>query len=262
MTCPVCSAPLTGSYCSACGTSAERPLCPSCGGTAAAGDTLCEHCGTTLVSTPAPRVHRSRGPGVMGWVVSAFLAVALVLSLALPRLGPANPVQEASSNALQGNVLAGGPGSAANVDLSSMTPREAADRLFLRVMRAAAANDVVELQSFGPMALGAYDLLEDLDSQATFRVALLQRIGGLEEESYATLNQGLSADPTHLLLLGSAAEVAISLGDESAARQYAQRFVESFELESDRDRPEYRENRPVLDNLQQRAEELLATDPT
>ena len=186
--------------------------------------------------------------------------VALVLAMALPRIQSPESLNAAAAQITQRGVLTGGPGSAANVDLSSMTPREAADRLFLRVMRAAAANDDVELQSFLPMALGAYTLVEGLDSQGRFRVALLQRIGGLEQEAFATLRAGLSEDPGHLLLLGSALEIAVSLGQESEARQFATRLVVDFDVERSRGLPEYEENQAVLENLRRRAEELLALD--
>ncbi len=150
-----------------------------------------------------------------------------------------------------------GLGSAANVDLSSMTPREAADRLFLRVMRGAAAGDVAELQAFLPMALDAYELVDSLDSQGVFRVALLQRIAGMESEALTTLRAGLAEDPQHLLLLGHAAEIALSLGDSQAAREYAERFLDNLDEERERPLPEYQQNQAVIDNLAERSGVVL-----
>ena len=262
MECLICGEPVTGRFCTSCGASAPVATCPICGKAGTAGTSVCPDCDSLLVVSSGRTTTPATGPTThtMGWWVSGALLMVLVLITALPRISGSAAADTVPPQAAQPGVLTGGPGSAANVDLSTMTPREAADRLFLRVMRAAAANDNTELQNFLPMAIGAYGLVDALDSQGTFRVALLQRIGGQEQAAMTTLADGLSADPSHLLLLGSALEVAVSLGQERQAKQFANRLVENYETESVRERPEYVENQGVLENLKRRADELLASD--
>lgn len=263
MDCPTCGESLSGPFCRSCGAPAPVVTCPSCGQSGELTNEVCSECATPLVVSTAVQSTRepvARRTGVAGWAVSGALLVALALAMALPQIQSPSSLNAAAAQLTQRGGPNDGPGSAANVDLSTMTPREAADRLFLRVMRAAASNDDVELQSFLPMALGAYALVDGLDSQGSFRVALLQRIGGLEREAFATLTAGLSENPSHLLLLGSAMEVAVSLGEEQDARQYATRLVDDFDAERDRALPEYEENVAVLENLKLRADELLTSD--
>ena len=68
----------------------------------------------------------------------------------------------------------------AGVDLSSMTPREAADRLFNRVMTAVAADDSTEVVSFLPMAIRSLELAEPLDTLS--RQIHAGQTGTLDEE--------------------------------------------------------------------------------
>jgi hypothetical protein len=64
------------------------------------------------------------------------------------------------------------------IDLSSMTPREAADRLFNRVVGAAEAGDSLQAQSFVPMAIASYERIPTLDNDGYYHLSVLQRIAG------------------------------------------------------------------------------------
>ena len=59
-----------------------------------------------------------------------------------------------------------------------MSPRQAADRLFNRVMAASENGDTAEALQFAPMALQAYDNLGTLDNDARYHVALLHLTAG------------------------------------------------------------------------------------
>jgi hypothetical protein len=97
-------------------------------------------------------------------MAGAFV-VGITLMVAYPVYGPDRVTPPPAAAASAG---------ASAVDLSSMTPRQAADRLFNRVMQAASSNDEAEVLRFLPMAIGAHDLVEDLDVDGKFHLVLLR----------------------------------------------------------------------------------------
>ena len=150
------------------------------------------------------------------------------------------------------------PGAAPGVDLSAMTPREAADRLFNRVMAAMGAGDQGEIDTFLPMAIDAYHLVPSLDADGHFHLSLLQQAAGDHLAALETAQRVLADDPDHLLALYAAAEAAEGLGDRERAREYFQHVLDVFDQEADRDRPEYREHASFLPAIREAAEEYVA----
>ena len=131
-----------------------------------------------------------------------------------------------------------------------MTPREAADRLFNRVMGALAQRDTMEVINFLPMAIDAYEIARPLDLDGLFHLSLLQRAGMRYEEALATAQEALDEDPDHLLNLSAAAEAARELGLDDLAAQYFSHVLEVWEDERARtDRPEYDEHAPLLPSI-------------
>ena len=139
-----------------------------------------------------------------------------------------------------------------------MTPREAADRLFNRVMSAAAQEDPAEANSFLPMARDAYELARPLDEDGLFHLSLLQRAGGDFQASLDTALEGLRQNPNHLLNLSSAAEASLQLGDVGGGREYYQRLLDSWDGELASGRSEYDEHAPLLPLIREDAEAFLA----
>ncbi len=149
------------------------------------------------------------------------------------------------------------PGPAPNVDLSTMTPREAADRLFNRVMTALGEGDRSEVEMFLPMAVGAYQLVPDLDADGHFHLSLLQQAGGNHREALQTAERVLSTHPDHLLALYAAGEAARELGEMDRAGDHYRRVLEVFETESARDLPEYEEHSGLLPAIRETAEAFV-----
>lgn len=149
------------------------------------------------------------------------------------------------------------PGPAPNVDLSTMTPREAADRLFNRVMTALGEGDRSEVEMFLPMAVDAYQLVPDLDADGHFHLSLLQQAGGNHREALQTAERVLSTHPDHLLALYAAGEAARELGEMDRAGDHYRRVLEVFETESARDLPEYEEHSGLLPAIRETAEAFL-----
>lgn len=130
-----------------------------------------------------------------------------------------------------------GPTSA--VDLESMTPREAADRLFIRVMTAVESGDQAQAELFLPMAIASYDRIAALTLDDRFHLSLLHALGGDGALALEVAEAGLAVRPTHLLCLAAAAEAALLLGDDARARAHYQTLVDVYEEESKADLVEY-----------------------
>jgi len=154
--------------------------------------------------------------------------VVLILVLAKPLLQGGGGPQPAITPA--GAAAPAGVGTSA-VDLASMTPREAADRLFNRVMSAVEGGDSVEVTNFLPMAVASYNRAQPLDADGVFHLALLQITGLQFEASRAVADAALAQNPGHLLLLSVAAEAAKQLGDEEGAAAYYQAMVDGWDAQ-------------------------------
>lgn len=266
-TCPRCGAEVSGgNFCSQCGASLETGSCPSCGADAPPGDRFCTQCGASL-STGATGAAAAAGSGKgdrddggLGWWVAGFLLVALILFLVVPILQPDRGQQDGAPSAgptAGGEPGGSGVGPAPNVDLSSMTPREAADRLFDRVMRAAEQGDSTEARNFLPMAIGAYERARPLDADGLFHLSILQQTGLDFEVALETARQGLQENPDHLLLLSAAAGAAQELGDTATARRHYSHMLEVWEAERASGREEYQIHSTLLPRIREDAETFL-----
>ncbi|MDH3224634.1 MAG: hypothetical protein OEO23_13030 [Gemmatimonadota bacterium] len=167
---------------------------------------------------------------VGGLSTPLLLAVALVTTGLAVTLLP----KGASTSALRGRVTPG-PGDASAVDLGSMTPDEAADRLFRRVSGALVSQQMNEVRQFLPMALGAYGRIEGLSPRQSFQLSFLQRAAEQFVDALATAEEGLERFPEDPLLLGMASESALSLGDTAMAFTYARRLLDGLERGDVRD---------------------------
>src|SRR5690349_21485393 len=115
--------------------------CPVCGAILPAGAKFCGECGTSLRGAAGPSAARHTTNPVLPWFLAgcAVMAVhAAVIIVAVKGRTSAAPVPVESSAA----PFAGATGSASGApDISNMTPREAADRLYNRIARASEAGD-------------------------------------------------------------------------------------------------------------------------
>ena len=264
MHCTQCGAEGRGRFCASCGASVKPVSCHGCGTKVAAGNRFCTSCGTP-VGAPGARSARTgatdaagggslqkRGGGAGWWIAGGFVAVVLVA------VGIGVLLDSEEDTPAPGSSRASGSVGGAPPDLSSMTPREAADRLFNRVMAAAAREDAAEANSFLPMAINAYGLAQPLDNDGLFHLALLQRAAGEHEESLAAALEGLQANPDHLLNLSAAAEASLQLGEVDAGREHYQRLLDSWEGEMAAGREEYEEHGPLLPLIREDAEAFLS----
>ncbi len=251
MKCPSCgTVDESGRFCSSCGVALGTTECASCGHQPPAGARFCNQCGNSMSGSPT----RTGGSGnQVAWWMAGTLLLGLILVIAYPVYGPARP-------AAPPPVAVGPVAGPAGVDLSSMTPREAADRLFNRVMTAVSSNDSTEASTFLPMAIAAFELAEPLDTDGKFHVVLLRLTGEFNEEALAGAEEILSEQPNHLLGLAMAGDASLALGDSTSARGYYQRWLDSYESETTKDLLEYRDHAPMFPEMQATAEALGRND--
>jgi tetratricopeptide (TPR) repeat protein len=146
--------------------------------------------------------------------------VLLILVVAWPILRPQDVAPVAP--------VATGP---AAIDLNSMTPIEAADRLYARVMAAAEVGDSATVVTFMPMAIQSYERAAPLNEDGLFHLSSLQRTAGDFTTAIATAEEGLDRNPNHLLLLYAAGEAAALEGMAGEARDYYQRLLDAYDAE-------------------------------
>jgi tetratricopeptide (TPR) repeat protein len=185
----------------------------------------------------------------MGWWAAGGLLVVLILVVAWPILQP-------EAVAPVGVPATGAAGPAA-VDLNSMTPREAADRLFQRVMQAASVGDSAQAAQFLPMAIQAYEGARPLDLHGLFDLSTLQRTAGDFAGARATADEGLAQDADHLLLLYAAAQAAQDAGETDAARGYYEHLLEVYDAESASDNIDYQAHSTMLPTARTDAQAFL-----
>jgi hypothetical protein len=255
MQCMQCGTAAEGRFCPSCGASLKALPCPGCGEEIPAGTRFCTACGSRMSARTAPRREQpgvshpaAAAGGQVGWWISGALLVVLLGIGAFLVLGD-------SENGA-GPAPALGP--ASNVDLSSMTPREAADNLFFRVMGAVERGDYAEADAFLPMAVNAHEMAGPLDADGLFHLALLQRAAGRHEEALASALEGLEGNPDHLLNLYAAAEAAREIGELAQAREHYVRMLEAWDRELAALRPEYDEHHPLLPLIREDGEAFLA----
>ncbi|HEX8691326.1 MAG TPA: zinc ribbon domain-containing protein [Longimicrobium sp.] len=262
-TCPACGAEGSGRFCNQCGAPLSG-ACPSCGAPLPKGARFCNECGASVsaaegarTAAAGPRDWRQWLPwGVAG---AAFLALLLVLVIPRGRSRPEQTVQAAPQPApfaqpAPGAAAAPAPvGDPSGVDLSSMTPREAADRLFNRVMTAAAQGDTAQARQFLPMAVAAYTRAAPLDADGHYHVALLHLFAG----NYPAVRQEatvlLTSSGSHLFGLYTAAQAAEGEGKRDEAVTLYRRFLAAYDSERAKELPEYEEHAQGFDAMRQHA---------
>jgi hypothetical protein len=139
-------------------------------------------------------------------------------------------------------------------DISSMSPRERFDRLFNRIMQASERQDSQQVQSFTPMALGAYQQLDTVDVDARYHAAVLHMGVGDYAPAHALADTILQESPGHLfgyIIRGTAADLQ---GDAAAASRAGRDFLAHYDREMSAKRVEYQEHRAVVEEFRQRAE--------
>jgi len=191
----------------------------------------------------------------MAWYMAGAMFVFLLAVLAYPVLVPQSSREQSpgptggAQSQLQG---------ANAIDLSSMSPVDAANRLFDRVMTESNAGNQDQVQFFLPMSISAYEQAEPLDADGLYHLATLQRMSGDGTAALATAQRILADTPTHLFGLSEAGEAALVLGDTAQAREYFQAVIDNWADEQAISRPAYQMHPAVMPTIRGTAEANVA----
>ncbi len=132
-------------------------------------------------------------------------------------------------------------------DISSMTPRERADRLYDRVMRLDAEGKSDSVQIFANMAVQAYQMVPELDLDARYDMGRIAELANQTDVARAQADAILRESPTHLLGLMLAESLATRAGDDARAREMRRRLVAAAEAERRKNLPEYERHQREID---------------
>jgi hypothetical protein len=240
--CRACAAPVSGRFCSNCGAPIEGAICAACGSALTSGAKFCHRCGTAVGSVPSRADARGLS-AALPWAVAGIALVALIALVAGQRFNsrPAATVTGPPS-ALQSGVDGGATPSAGMPgapDISALSPRERADRLYDRIMRLDTEGKTDSVQFFAPMAISAYQMLPELDADARYDLGRVAEVAGVPSLARAQADTILRENPTHLLGLILAARAARLARDDAAARRFEARVLSVAPKERRKSLPEY-----------------------
>ena len=248
-TCPHCSAPVSGRFCSECGAAVADAACAGCRSLLSPGAKFCHRCGTAVGSVPVATTNEHRSTATaLPWAVAAIALLALVALVAGQRFGgsraPATPQTAALPPAAGGTE----PGRAP--DISNLSPRERADRLYDRMMRLSSEGKSDSLQFFAPMALSVYQSVGPMDADLRYDFGRVAEVAGAAEIARAQADTILASDSTHLLGLVLAIRAAQLRNDAAAAAGFRRRLIAAEPTETPKQLPEYqRHQSDILDAL-------------
>lgn len=180
------------------------------------------------------------------WLVAGISVVLLVVVSVVSYFG--SPGQSS-----QPGQLASAPAP----DISAMSPRERADRLFNRVMSAAERTDTGEVTFFAPMAIQSYGLLDTLDADARYHLGLIHSLSSNTAAARAQADTLEQETPGHLLGAVLHHEVAARLGDAAGQEQSYRTFLENFQSEMASGRVEYAEHQLTINAFLEEAQNAI-----
>jgi hypothetical protein len=236
--------------------------CPVCGATLPARAKFCAECGTA-VKAPAAASARAAGhaaPAVPNQILPWFIAgvsviaiqtLALILALRPPS-GQVTGTENSAQPQAQGGAF--NPNARATTDISNLTPRQSADRLYDRVARASESGDTQQVQFFGPMAIQAYADALPLDIDAHLHIGMIDIALGNLDGASAEADTIVRASRTHLFGPLLKARVAQARNNSTALQAAYRSFLANYDAERRKNLPEYEQHANILTELRTTAQ--------
>lgn len=249
VTCPSCGAQTSGKFCAECGQPLGERKCPKCGAKLSARAKFCPECGTTVAAGAAKggapaAAGAARGLGdKFPWIIAGLAVLALVAVIIVLIAKKDGPGAEQATADGQFDPNRG------TTDITNMSAREAADRLFDRTARAASAGDSQQVQFFGPMTIQAYGNVTPLDADARLHMGLVYLNLGHTDSALAQADSIARGSRTHLFGPALRAQAATQAGNAAAARRAYQDFQRNYDAEIAKNLPEYQQHMQLLNEV-------------
>jgi hypothetical protein len=242
--CPRCGERASGNFCPGCGGALGAQDCASCNKPLTPGARFCHHCGATAGAGAAANAAGGRMPPT--WAIVASVLVVLAAFVAGQKFGGGGGTPASGTVADAGGAPFAGGASRAP-DISNMSPEEAANRLFDRVMRYATEGKPDSAAMFAPMAIMAYERIGPLDAHSRYDIGTISAVIGDAPIAAAQADTILKAQPNHLLGLLLAARAA-DLGKKPAdAAKFRSRFAAAAAAEKAKNLREYTDHQREID---------------
>jgi hypothetical protein len=177
------------------------------------------------------------------WAVAGIALLALIALLAGQRFGAGRASAVEASRDFAPPAIGADGGGARAPDISTMSPRDRADRLFNRIMLYHEQGKADSVEFFAPMALAAYQMAAPLDADEHYHLGRIGEVAGAAELARTEADSILRRQPSHLLGLILAANAARLTGDESSARDFDRRLLAAEAAERRKNLPEYAQHR-------------------
>ena len=252
--CPSCSKPATGAFCTECGAQVTTAACRQCRQSIPAGSRFGPGCGAAAGAGGARLPLPSGGvPLWLPWTLGAALVGSLIWLVVRSPVQPAASGERATE---AGAPTATAPGTPP--DISNMSPRERFNRLYQKVITAAQTGDQATVERFTPMAVQAYSMLDQIDADARYHLAMLHLHVGNLEGAQALADTLQKREPNHLFGYVIGAAVARWKKDDKARTILFRRFIERYDAETKKGLPEYAEHQTMLAELKKTADSVTA----
>lgn len=267
VSCPSCGATSSGKFCSECGAALLGVSCASCGAPLTPGAKFCHECGApagaaggaAAVRGPSRATARPTAANaepvpqrsILPWAIGIVAILALVIAVAVQQSGGAGASAAMGPNVpLDGGAapFAGGAGGAMRApDISSMSPRERADRLYDRVMRLASEGKSDSASFFATMAAQAYEMLGPLDDDLKYDYGRMAQMSGNLALAQQQADAILASNPDHLLGIILSAQLAQLNGDNATRDKLYKRLIAVEQVEQAKSIEEYTRHKGDID---------------
>lgn len=230
-------------------TQGHGSFCAACGSALSEGARFCHRCGTPVgEGAPAQRpAQGGQGNSALPWAVAFVALLALVAMVAGRNFGGSRGSSvDGSFNALPTSAI-DGMARGNPPDISSMSPEEQATLLYNRVMTYAERGAVDSVAFFGPMALGAHEMLVNPTIDERYHFGRIAEVVGDSLVARAQADTILSQKPNSLLGLILAASAARMTNNDNAVASFDKRFLEALDAELVSGNQDYELHRPEID---------------
>jgi hypothetical protein len=270
--CPNCGADASGKFCSNCGSTLKGMTCANCQAEMVGGAKFCHRCGApagaasgaVAASAAAPRPKKAAkadaptSPAANSlaaaapWMVAGIALVALIALVVSYRMKGGDDAGAASAGGGDQQQAAapfagGAAGSASGVDISNMSPRERAERLYNRIMRLDTEGKKDSVVFFSTMAIQAYQMIPDQDADTRYDMGRIAQIAGAYPVAKAQVDTILATQPNNLLGLTLGMRLARQQGNAKDAAMYGKRLIAAAPAERNKDLPGYQLHKADLD---------------